>query len=418
MRTIRNNPSRRRRGAALLVALVVALVMAGLCTALLSVNLSTGRSRVADQGGQRSFYAAEAGLSDAYMQLTSGLISVDKDDPAWVGTIGSPEEPRPLGSSSYWVEMQLLGSRGFLVAATGADNDSRSRLGLVLGKKANGFFQWAAFGADGVVLDSNSFIDSYDSALGTYESQVKGGNDFARENGHVGSNGDILVKSNTEIHGDARPGPGHVVNDSAPGTLITGSTEPLDEPVDLPPIEPPDAVSLGDLVGTSAITMGPGLVRYDSILMKGGSSLTIKGPAQLVVDDFMMNSNTELIFDTSNGKIELYANYDFVLESNSKVITSSTSAVDVTLLLDGNNMKKPGDTLKLGSNADFVGAIYAPNGQFSLDSNFTVYGSIMCRDLDLSSFGEIHYDEALLYDGWGATDDLEPRLWQRLALQP
>ena len=401
-----------RRGAALLIALVLALAMAGLCTALLAVNVSTGRSRVQDQGGQRAFYAAEAGLSDAFMQLTEGTLEVGVGETAWIGT---PEEPVELGNSTYWVEVQSQGSRGYLLAATGTDDNDESRLGLLLGKKPDGFFQWAAFGSDSVVLDQNAFVDSYDSSDGTWESQVTGGHAYAKENGHVGSNGDITVKSNTEIHGDARPGPGHIVNDSAPGTLITGSKEPLEEPFLMPEITVPSATSLGNLVGSSSKTLGPGLIRYDSILMQGGTTLTIKGPAQIVTGNFTMKSNSNLNFDTAAGKIELYSAKNFILESNSTVTTSSVSAVDVTLLLSGNNIsKKPADSLQLGANADFVGAIYAPHAKFKLASNFNVYGSVMCQQLDLSSHGQIHFDEALLYDGWGASEELDTKLWQRL----
>ena len=105
MKLLNRDKRSPRRGAALLVALVVAVAMAGLCTALLAVNLSTGRSRVADQGGQRSFYAAEAGLSDAFMQLTEGQLAVQPGVVTWVGT---PDEPRALGSTSYWVEVEPL----------------------------------------------------------------------------------------------------------------------------------------------------------------------------------------------------------------------------------------------------------------------------------------------------------------------
>jgi hypothetical protein len=40
----------------------------------------------------------------------------------------------------------------------------------------------------------------------------------------------------------------------------------------------------------------------------------------------------------------------------------------------------------------------------------------MCKQLDLSSHGQIHFDEALLYDGWGASEELDTKLWQRLPL--
>ncbi len=403
---------RGRTGSALLYALVIAVALGGLCVALLSVNLGTQRRRVHDQDSQRAFYAAEAGVSDAFMQLSEGLMVVTNGVPGWVGT---PVAPVQLGPSSYWVEVNKLDTRSYSLASTGIDGPKQERMELLLSEKPTGFFQFAAFGADGVVLDSNAFIDSFDSALGSYDSQVNGGNDFAKENGSVGSNDDILLKANTEVHGDVSPGPGHVVDDSAPNVYISGSTDPLEEEFEFPPITVPPVASSGSMVGTSNVVLGPGTIHYDSILMKGGSKLTIMGPAQLVAGDFVLKSNAELVFDASAGPIELYALDDFLLESNSRVKTLSDSALDVTLYLDGNNTtSKPPDLLELGSNSEFVGAIYAPNAWFKLGSNFSIYGSIMCGVLDLSSFGTIHFDEALLYDGPGSTDELEPVLWRPL----
>ena len=402
----------RRQGSALLATLVLAVTAAGLCAALLTVNLTTGKARVRTEVSERSFYAAEGGLSDAYMQLTTGLIDPQAGAPV---QIGQPGAEIPFGPSAYWVDVSETGPRTHSLVSTGSDGADEARLELVVSTKATGFFQFAAFGAEGVVLDSNSFIDSYDSAYGSYASQVQGGNEYAKENGDIGSNADILLKSNTEIHGDAQPGPGHIVDDSAPNIYVSGSMDPLEEPFLLPPIETPSITSSGALVGNGAVVLGPGDVHYSSIVMMGGSSLKIVGPARLVVDDFLLKSNTQLHFDATAGEIELYAPHDFELMSNSTVTTTSNSALDVTLFLDGNNLNPgPQDKLQLGANADFIGAIYAPNAKFSLASNFNVFGSIMCGQLDLSSFGEIHFDEALLYDGYGASGELEPLLWRVL----
>jgi len=141
----------------------------------------------------------------------------------------------------------------------------------------------------------------------------------------------------------------------------------------------------------------------------------VVGPARLIARDFHMRSNSNLIFDSSGGKIEMYVAEDFALESNSRVNTLSSSALDVTLFLNGNNLTgaRP-DRLELSANSSFIGAIYAPNAEFRLASNFDVYGSIMCGHLDLSSNGEIHFDEALLYDGHGATGEMEARFWRHM----
>ena len=409
----RNRGDDRRRGAAMVYAAVVAIAMLGMGSALLMTNLGTSRVRVETRNAQLAFYAAEAGLSDAFMRLTEGSLVMPEEGPAFVGT---EDSPIPLGKSAYWVEVVENDYYHYTLRSTGIDGRSREGLELILAEAPTGFFQYAAFGADGVVLDSNSFIDSYYSQLGSYESQVKGGNEFARENGHVGSNADIILGSNTEVHGDATPGPGHVVDDSAPGAYVSGSTEPAEEAVVLPEINVPPIVTSGALNGNVSQMLGPGEIHYDRIQMEGGTKLTIVGPAALVADFFLMKANTELIFDTTNGPIELYGTGNFELKSNSTVTTQSNSALDVTLLLSGNNRtKRPPDTVELSANSEFVGAIYAPHAEVSLGSNFNIFGSVMCGKLDLSSNGRIHFDEALLYDGWGSTGELEPTLWHRIS---
>ena len=408
-----HNARDNRRGAVLVFAAAFAIVIAGLAAALLSMNLRTEKVRVQGNSAKRSFYAAEAGLSDAFVRLNNGLIEIeDEDEPVFLGT---PAAPMTIGSMSYWVEINQLGTRSFSLASTGMQNGVQERLELTVATEPTGFFQYAAFGAEGVRLDSNSFIDSYDSTLGDYASQVTGGRTYALQNGDVGSNRDIVLGSNTEIHGDATPGPGHIVDDSRPGTYISGSTDPADELVPMPPIDVPALPSVGSLVSTSDLVLGPGEVHYDSLLMDGGATLTIRGPATIVLDAFGMKSGCELVFDTEDGPIDVYGTGDFVLDSNTDMITDSESATNLTILLSGNNMRGgKRNRIQLSSNADFIGAIYAPDIFYRLNSNFRVYGSIMCGALDLSSNGEIHFDEALLYEDDGDTPTYEPMLWRVL----
>ncbi len=413
MRTIttqRDDRVRTRRGAALIWVLILAVVLAGMSMALLGMNMSTTKARVETQNAQRSFYAAEAGISDAYYRVNAGQITPTAGAPAFVG---SDANPIALGPSSYWAMITQLNSRSYSIDATGIDGRDQDRLELVMAEVPNGFFQYAAFGADQVMINTNSFVDSYDSTIGPYDSQVTAGNAFANEHGNVGSNGDITIRSNTEIHGDAIPGPGHVVDDSASNTYISGSTDPASAPFPFPPIVVPPIASSGSLVGTSAITLGPGPVHYSGIRMMGGSSLRIVGPAKVVIDDLLMRSNTDLVFDSTGGPIEVYGTHNFVLESNSTIHTISNSAVGVTLLLSGNNMPGGRDRVSISANSEFIGAIYAPSASWRLPANFNVYGSIMCRNLELASYAEVHFDEGLRY-GYGATHEYAPALWRRL----
>jgi hypothetical protein len=406
----RNN----RCGSALVATIVLAIVLAGLCAALLAATLSNEKGQVEAGTRQHAFYAAEAGLSDAFMRVSAGsLAPLDGQ----VLELGDAAAPVALGTSGYWVEISKAEEdpRGFLLVSTGIDGSVEARLKQIVSKKPTGFFQFAAFGSQGVLLNSNAFVDSYDSAYGPYQSQVQGGNAFARENGDVGSNGDIRLRANTTIHGDCNPGPGHHVDDSAPNIFVSGNRDPLLQPIAMPEIDVPVIASSGSIAGNSNVSAGPGDVHYTSVVMNGGTTLTIHGPARFVVDDIRMRSNSNLVFDTSGGPIQLYSSGDFNLESNSSVTTNSNSALGVQLFLSGDNMS-PGhsDTIQLGSNSSFIGAIYAPHASFTLASNFDIYGSIMAGYLDLSSFGKIHFDEALLYDGYGATGELESRLWRPL----
>jgi hypothetical protein len=187
----------------------------------------------------------------------------------------------------------------------------------------------------------------------------------------------------------------------------------------MPPIEVPVNPSTGSLVQSSDLVLGPGLVHLDSLQMMGGTTLTLVGPATIVLDDYSMRSGATMIFDATGGEIELHGTGDFVLESNTDMRTLSDSALDVTILLSGDNMSPgPRDRIQLSSNAEFVGAIYAPNISYRLGSNFDVYGSIICGELILSSNGEIHFDEALLYDGDGDEIEYDVQLWRELPLLP
>jgi hypothetical protein len=51
--------------------------------------------------------------------------------------------------------------------------------------------------------------------------------------------------------------------------------------------------------------------------------------------------------------------------------------------------------VSLASNASLLGTIYAPTAAVSVSSNWTVYGAITGRTIDLASNVQFHYDEAL-----------------------
>ncbi|MGK0481695.1 MAG: hypothetical protein ACJAQ3_001673 [Planctomycetota bacterium] len=414
MQYLNKRRNHRRDGMALLVVIIFVMTVAAMGAAVLGVDLQTGKSRRLAGSDQRAFYAAEAAISEAYVSLLNETIDVPLGQTLEVGTSG---QPGTLGTSEYWSQITRLDSRRYALVGSGRNGESERRQQLIISHAPNSLFQYAAFGGDGVQFDSNAFVDSYDSALGTYASQVQSGLDWARQEAVVGSNGDIQLRSNTRVYGDCHPGPNGVVYDTAPGVIVTGSTAPAPSIVTLPAVPPPLATSLGPATWTTDQFVGPGVVRFDSIDLSSGATLTIQGPTQLVVDDFLMGTGTTLVFDTSSGPIELYSAHDFVLESNTTVVTNENSAVDVKLFLSGDNRgnnPNTNDQVSLSANAAFTGVIYAPNAEILLGSNFEIYGSVMAGALDLSSNGRIHFDEALLYDSSGSSLEFVTVHWSRM----
>ena len=414
MRNLNRRRSNRRDGMALVVVIVFVMIVAAMGAAVLGVDLQTAKGRRSAGSEQRAFYAAEAAISEAYVSLLNETVELPVGQTREVGT---SNQPGILGTSEYWTQITRLDARRYALIGAGRDGGIERQQQLIISHAPNSLFQYAAFGGDGVQLDSNAFVDSYDSAIGNYASQIQAGTDWARQEGTVGSNADIRLMSNTRIYGDCHPGPTGVVYDTAPGVIVTGSISPSPSVITLPAILPPLAVSQGPATWTTDQIVGPGIVRYDSVDVSSGAIVTIQGPAQLVVDDFVMGTGTTLAFDTSNGPIELHSAHDFVLESNSSVVTNGNSAVDVKLFLSGDNRSNNphnNDDVSLSANSAFTGVIYAPNAEISLGSNFEIYGSVMAGALDLSSNGRFHFDEALLYDDSGTEREFVTVHWSRM----
>jgi len=412
MRLRRTHQSNDTRGSALIAVIVFITIIASLGGSLLQANLGIGRSRQTIGTEQQAFFAADAGMNEAYVHLMTGLAQ-----PVIGGTvdIGTQANPKLFAGSQYWASITRLDFRRFSVVATGIEDNSQRQQETILSYAPDGLFQYGAFGGNGVIVAANSVFDSYDSILGSHASQIQGGTDYARTNAVVGSNDDIRLFSNTRIYGDAHPGPFGAVTESGSGHLVTGSRSPAPELIVLPPITTPAAVSLGSMTALANTTLGPGLVGYDDVSVEGASTLTIVGPAQIVMENFNLDGGCTLEFDTTNGPVKVYSARDWVMQSNSTMVTNSDSAVDVQIFLSGSTDPGPDRaSIGLSSNGALSGAFYAPNASISLPSNFEIYGAVMAGQLSLASNSLIHFDEALLYDGNEMDREFVTLLWRPL----
>jgi hypothetical protein len=405
---IRTLDASRRRGSALFTAVIVTVLLGTL--ALLFMTVSTRHQQESSSAGRRlnSFYAAEAGLNVGWVELQNG----------GDGAIASSTTPDRLGGLEFWVESSDLGDGLVSLVATGSDGHAVCRVELVAEDQSGAVSDFGVFGEQGVEIASNARVDSYDSTLGTYASQVSG--DHALGNGNLGTNDDIDLASNSKIWGYAQYGP----DDS--DSISIGSTVTLadgygaaETAITLDPIVAPSYASSGALtvgVGSSS-TIGPGNAQYTTITTRSNSALTVRGPCNLVISSAAtINSNSTWTFDASGGPINVYALGTFDLKSNSTVVTSSQDPSKLTLFLSGVHTDKSDSSpsITFASNSSFYGTIYAPDLSVEISSNFEVYGSVKAQWLELASNSEIHYDESLATGSLDSGSGYVIRAWRKL----
>jgi len=385
--------TRRHRGgeagSALVTAIVVTMVLGALLLAFTTVTARHQQEGAAAGGELDSFYAADAGLSVALIDLQN-----DGD-----GVVGSADAPASLGGLSYWTTATAVDSKVTSLVAHGSDGHHEQTIEMLVRNDSSQISDFGIFGKKLVALKSNSKVDSYNSSLGTYASQTNGS--YAHANGNVGSNDNITVAANAKVYGYAQYGPD--ASDSisvAANVTISDGYGAAQSQITLAPVTVPSYASSGSLSTKSKDnkSIGPGNLQYDSITTASNSSLTVKGPCNLVITNAAtINSNSSWILDASGGPIVIYAKKDFELKSNATVSTTTTDPTKLTLYLTGvhANASSSSPKIDFSSNSQFYGAVYAPDLAVTISSNFELFGSLKANWLTVASNAKLHFDEKL-----------------------
>jgi len=389
-----------RQGATMVIAIFMMSTAAMLSYSLVTVIKSSRQEERGSREQIQTMYVCEAGVGVAVAELNNG----------GDGVVGSAQNPISFGSSSYYVTATDLGSGLISLVATGSDARTEASIQVVVESQSSSLFDWGAFGDDGMTMDSNAMVDSYDSSLGSYSSQATNGNGsdaYAGAGGDVGSNNDITLKSNSWVHGDAIPGVSGSTTLVGHNTGVDGSTMPLSSDITLPPITVPSTLSLGPMFwNANSGSIGPGDLAYDSFEVNGNKTLTIIGPATVVMDSFTLDSNAEVFIDATNGPVEIFVLNDFLVNSNTTIASTTYTPADVTLNLLSDNIIDPSvivdlDDVAFDSNAEIYGTIYAPEAHIEINSNFELFGAVVSKSIHLDSNSRVHYDEDLA--GFGAS---------------
>lgn len=407
MRTLHNRISSQdaRRGAVLIVAVLFMLVLGGMAASLAVLNATFHKEHSMSREETKSFYAAEAGASEALAVLMERG-RADAEALAY---------PQAIGPMTYSVEIAFgdvnseVRTDRVRLRSVGDSGVRPVGVELMLERVRNGDFGWAVLGDENVLLENGCMVDSYNSNDGPYPTAVV----YANSAGNVASNDDIVFQTNVDVHGDVTAGPTGTIDDSATGITIDGEIGMAESLIGFPAVVVPSFATSGSLLVNSATTTLTGDLYYTDIDVDSGT-LIIEGPARIVTDDLDVDSSSELQIDATSGAVEIFATGRFYLAENSDITVTTPQPREVTLNITGSNLGAGTDTIILDSDGDFLGTIYAPDAMIDVDNEFHVYGAVKAKRIQLEFDGEVHFDEDLLYDD--SVDPIyEQASWRRLS---
>lgn len=388
--------NKHNRGAALASVMIVVTGLATLsATLLIQVGSSTKEERNAREL-ETARLVSEAGLNAAFANMQAGLAA----------ELGSEDYPIGFGGGTFFVDLEDMGGGSSRLVAMGESAGRTVMSELVVREVSTASPVYGVFGDEMLTINSNAFIDSYKSSLGSYESQAvnQNGNDvWALEKGHIGSNSNINVEQNSGVHGNATPGVDKSVVLSGQAQ-ISGSTLPALTAFEMPALSVPNASSMnGNMTIQGNQTLGPGVYYLNSLTLKSNSSLNVTGPVTFVLGSLELRSNAELLIDATGGGAEFWVHGDFELQSNTLLAPTDYNPANLAVNLKGNNVIDPSvdveidEDMEIGfkSNSKMYGTLFAPKALIEIRSNFELYGSLMARRLLVSSNSMIHYDECL-----------------------
>lgn len=366
-------------GGALLMSVTAMLVVSVLAAAFLQLASAIQRRVAADADSAQAFNIAEAGLAEAYTGLAV----------ARSGNVGTEEAPAIFAGGLFWVTATELDGGLVELESTALYGSGRAKLGVVCEPVDVELSSMGIFSGTGMTVGAASTVDSYDSSLGDYASQV---GTAANESAIVGSNGDVSLAAKATVKGDVSYGTSGAYSAAAESTL-TGTSGARAQDAELPPIDVPEVLSSPGLEMSEA---GVGIVPageygYEELAVAYGQELRLEGPLTLVVGDLSVARGGSLTFDTSAGPVRLHVTAGLDLAAGSAVTTSSTATADTIVMVSA----PEGATVTFGSTSDFYGFVYVPETEARIGAAYEIFGGVVGHRIVLGEGANVHMDLAL-----------------------
>ena len=372
------------KGVLLVTTLSLIATVATLSVAYLTANLVQIRAAENFEHRTVAFHWAEGAIDQTLAALRS--------NPSYTG-VPSTSKSNGRVSGSYSTTVTSPSANVYQIVATGSINGTsmvlpQSRgISVYANLAPQSPFKAGLISNQTISMSGNAQTDAYDSSLGSYGSQTP------TNEGHVLTNrsggNSITLSGNVRIRGDATVGPGANVSQAivtSGNAAITGTKSAASATTTLAPVTvPANATSLGaiSISGNASQTLTSGTYAVPSISISGNGKLNITGSATVYV----------------TGNISI---------SGNGIGTAQNLPTNLKIYVQGAR------TISLTGNANFYGAIYAPNSSLSISGNGAVYGALVANTLADSGNGSIHFDKALQGTSGGGPSNSQVTYWTEL----
>ncbi len=418
--------SRDQRGFAVPTALLMTIAATGIVSVGVMTTVRTQSGTVRDQGTKSALQVAEAGVSEALLNLNRSSVSPCVGLASGSGWCGPVTGAFNGGTFAYYV----FPTDGAPCPPPGQNQTAPSRLEVV----ASG-----DFGGDGVTRRVNVTACSASGAGIFSDATVKGKDEInldsnAEVHTNTATNGDINLNSNAKLCGGATVGVGKHLNQNGNSqhTSDFECTQPTsdvgEEELTLPPVNQGDAatnnqngnfftvnpvsgnkadacwngLNADGTAGTcgarelvvennSSVTLQGGVYSFCKLTLKSNSSLFVAAGAEVWI--YFDSPDSPEGCGLPDGTVQLE------MLSNSRITSNSGGATKINLLFVGSPTLST--SALLNSNTAVNGSceqnfvIYAPRTDVVLNSNSTYCGAIAGKTIHLDSNARVYTDSSV-----------------------
>ena len=368
---------RKRKGAALPLAMIAVMILLAMGVGLLSLGRTARVYAVRTSSAIAARAAADSGLTMALYEMNEKLETKSLDNDSL------PEAKELLPNSdlafSYTVTRDSGGN--YIIESTGIAAGSEKVVGCTL--EFQGPFDYAIFSRAGMELKSSAKVDWYN--YDRDDKPLKMGTNSIDE-------GAITLKRSAYINGDVVVGVGGDPDVAVSNNgKIEGDILVSPEEHELPGITVPDWLQLLPSGGTLEMdTTISNSAKYSGIDLKNSKKIKIDGDVTLYVTGDMILGNSADIEVQKDASLILYLGGDLESKNSSNINNLAKDAKKLQIYgLDSCQ------SMDFKNSSEMYGTIYAPNADVVMHNSNKTYGAIIVKSLEWKSSSELHYDASL-----------------------